>query len=142
MVHLYGQCFRSKRCQFALCCVDEVDSEPHGGFVLSVEPDRSLRREAKHLNKPRVWWRGGRTFGPVQSWGRLEPVPWRDFALQSKEVASFGARDTRMCTSPSFSLSELRYARFSIFLLMDWACVGLRKEPLILLPGSRYRGVL
>ena len=39
---------------------DEVDSEPHGGFVLSVEPDRSLRREAKHLNKPRVGWRGDR----------------------------------------------------------------------------------
>jgi hypothetical protein len=39
---------------------DEVNSEPHAGFVLDVEPERSLRREAKHLNKPRVGWRWGR----------------------------------------------------------------------------------
>jgi hypothetical protein len=40
---------------------DEVNSEPHVGFVLDVEPERSLRREAKHLNEPRVGWRGDRS---------------------------------------------------------------------------------
>jgi hypothetical protein len=42
---------------------DEATSEPHVGFVLDVVPEWSMRREARHLNEPRVWWRGGRRFG-------------------------------------------------------------------------------
>jgi hypothetical protein len=59
-VHLLGFRGGSGALSDTRCHADEADSEPRGGFVLDVEPERSLRREARHLNQPRVGWRVGR----------------------------------------------------------------------------------